>query len=231
MSRRAAEGGLTLIEMSIAIAIVAVLFSAVVTGVGALTGAKAKASAGELAGVMRSLYDTAALSGKTCRLVFELPQGRGDERSAVRYHAECAASGVTTARDRDGALAEAERKGGEERPRRDERVLVDDDDGPSLDELLTGEERRVEHAATFSAFTSEAVKPRQLPSDVRVAIWTRQQRGYAESGVAHLYFFPQGFTEKAQVRLSQGDNTWTLKMSPLTGKVTVVAEALEVPRS
>ena len=46
-----------------------------------------------------------------------------------------------------------------------------------------------------------------------------------------LYFFPQGYTEKAQVRFTQGDDSWTLKLEPLTGRVSVVAEALEVPRS
>ena len=66
--------GFTLIEMVVALAIVAVLFAAVVIGVGALTGAKAKESATELSGVIRSMYDTANLTGKTCRLVFELPE-------------------------------------------------------------------------------------------------------------------------------------------------------------
>ena len=71
-----AQRGLTLIEISIAIIIVAMLFSAAVMGIGSLTGAKAKGSAGELAGLIRSLYDSAALRGRTCRLVFEIPDRR-----------------------------------------------------------------------------------------------------------------------------------------------------------
>jgi general secretion pathway protein H len=221
--------GMTLIEIAIALLIAAVLFSAVTVSIGAITGAKAKAAAGELAGVVRALYDTAGLTGKTCRLVFELPGGE-DEETPVRYHAECAAGSVTTARDREAALREdtARPRDGE----REERGLAGQQGGTrSLEELMTAEQQRVEQAATFQGFTSEAVEARTLPGDVRVGVWTRQQRVYVESGVAYLYFFPQGFTEKAQVRLSQGDNVWTLTVAPLTGKVTVVPEALEVPRS
>ena len=38
-------------------------------------------------------------------------------------------------------------------------------------------------------------------------------------------------TEKAQVYVRQGDNVWTLVVSPLTGKVEIAGEALEVPKS
>src|SRR5262245_54810392 len=103
--RRRAERGLTLIEITVALLVVTLLFSAVPMGIGALVGAKAKESAGELAGTIRSLYDTAALTGKTCRLVFELP-GLDDEQTPVRYHAECAGKGITTSRDREGMIEE-----------------------------------------------------------------------------------------------------------------------------
>ena len=87
------DRGLTLIELSISLAIIGVLLSAAVIGVGALTGTRAKAAAAQLGAVMRSLYDTATVSGKTCRLVFELP-GERDEKPSVKYSAECAAGGI-----------------------------------------------------------------------------------------------------------------------------------------
>jgi general secretion pathway protein H len=62
-------------------------------------------------------------------------------------------------------------------------------------------------------------------------VWTRHQREPADKGVAYLYFFPQGFTEKAHVYVKQGDNVWTLAVSSLTGKVEIAGEALEVPKS
>ncbi|QSQ18625.1 prepilin-type N-terminal cleavage/methylation domain-containing protein [Pyxidicoccus parkwayensis] len=235
-ARRRAQRGLTLIEISIAIIIVAMLFSAAVMGIGSITGAKAKGAAGEMAGLIRSLYDSAALRGKTCRLVFEIPDPKAEE--PTRYHAECAEGAVTTARDRDAALRDEnrerernERSGGKAPPGETRRnYMVSGGDAPSTTDLMEGEKQRVESASRFSSYTSEEVPVRELPPDVKVSVWTRQQREPVESGVAYLYFFPQGYTEKAYVYLRQGDNVWTLDVSPLTGKVQVVAEALEVPR-
>lgn len=227
-----AQRGLTLIEIMIALLIAAVLFSAVVMSVGALTGSKAKASAAELAGVIRSLYDTAALTGKTCRLVFEIPGPKSEE--ATKYRAECAAAGVTTSRDRDTALRdENTARDDAKRQGKDERRNFRSSSGgqPSIQELMEQEQNRVEQAARFSEYTAEEVAPRELPGGVGVSVWTRQQKTAVEQGVAYLYFFPQGYTEKAHVYVRQGDNVWTLTVSPLTGKVSVVSEQLEVPRS
>jgi general secretion pathway protein H len=234
VAMRRAERGLTLIEIMIALIIATVLFAAVVVSVGAITGSKAKASAGELAGVIRSLYDTAALSGKTCRLVFEIPDPKSED--VTKYRAECAAGGVTTSRDREAALRDENRARDDEKRQggKDERRNFRSSSGsgePSIQELMEQEQNRVEQAARFSSYTAEEVAPRELPSGVSVSVWTRQQKTAVEQGVAYLYFFPQGYTEKAQVYVRQGDNVWTLTVSPLTGKVAVVAEELEVPRS
>lgn len=230
---RRAERGLTLIEIAIALLIAIVLFAAVITSVGAITGSKAKAAAGELAGVIRSLYDTAALTGKTCRLVFEIPGAKSED--PAKYHAECAAGGVTTSRDRDAALRDENRaREDEQRSGGDSRHNFrsgDSGGAPSLQDLMEQEQDRVEQAARFSAYTAEEVGERELPGGVSLSVWTRQQKTAVEQGVAYLYFFPQGYTEKAQVYVRQGDNVWTLTVSPLTGKVAVVAEELEVPRS
>lgn len=226
--------GMTLIELTVSLAIIAVLFGAVVAGIGAITGAKAKGAAGELGGVIRSLYDTASLSGKTCRLVFALPAEK-DDQTPVKYWAECAKGNVTTSRDRDAQLKEdtraaeeeaRNRKGGQPPP-----VRRYSDDEPSLSDLMAQEKDRVEAQATFSNFTSEEIKPRTFPKAVHLSVWTQHQREPVKSGLAYLYFFPQGFTEKSMLFLRQGDNVWTLTVAPLTGKTTVVGEELEVPRS
>jgi general secretion pathway protein H len=92
------------------------------------------------------------------------------------------------------------------------------------------EKDRVEAAARFAAFTSPEIQPHQL-SGIQVSVWTQHQRDPVKHGLAYLYFFPQGFTERAQVYVQQGKNVWTLAVSPLTGRVKIAAEALEVPRS
>lgn len=233
---RRAQRGLTLIELTVAMGIVVVLFASVVWGVGAMTGAKAKESAGELAGIIRSLYDSAALSGRTCRLVFQLPEKR-DEDSAVTYHAECAKTGITAAAKREEELREAnsrekdkeKRKAAEERDTRFRRL--DNDLAPTVQELQAREQSRVEESARYASFNTEDVPERTLPSNVRVEVWTQKQRDPVKNGTAYLYFFPQGFTERAQVYVRQGKNVWTISVQPLTGKTIVVSEELEVPHS
>ncbi|HZH04204.1 MAG TPA: prepilin-type N-terminal cleavage/methylation domain-containing protein [Myxococcaceae bacterium] len=219
---------MTLIEMMVALAVVGVMFSAAVMGVGALTGSKARGATGELAGIIRSLYDTASLSGKTCRLVFDLGNARadGDDAPPVKYWAECAAGAVTAGRDRESPA------GSKGRPERSESKPAGfSGASPTLQDLVAQEKERVESAATYASFTSPEVPRRELPSSVRVSVWTRHQRVASESGLASLYFFPQGFTERAMVFISQGSNVWTVTVSPLTGKTAVVGERLEVPSS
>jgi len=226
--RSGTRRGFTLIELTITLAIIALLFAAVVVSVGAITGTKAKATAAELAGVARSLYDTAALSGKTCRLVFQLPGPRQEEQT--RYWAECAAGNVTTRRDRDEALREEQRRDRE----REKQVLRDQpraDHEPTLQELMAQERERVEAAAKYSNYTAPEIEPREISPAVKLSVWTKNQREAISSGTAYLYFFPQGFTEKAMIFVGQGKNVWTISIQPLTGKAQIFGEQLEVPRS
>lgn len=229
--RLAGKHGLTLIELVVALGIVVVLFAAVVWGVGALTGARAKESSTELAGTIRALYDSAALSGRTCRLVFTLPQPR-DEETPTTWRAECAQGGATAGAKRDDELKEARAEKKDKVRDDDSRFKrLDSDDAPTLQQLQEQEKERVEKAAKYSNFSNDDVVEKTLPPNVKIEVWTSKQKEPARSGVAYLYFFPQGYTERAQVWVKQGDNVWTLTISPLTGKTKIFAEDLEVPRT
>jgi general secretion pathway protein H len=227
------RSGFTLLELMIVIAIIGLLLGASVMALGALTGTKAKSASTELAGTIRLLYDSAALTGRTCRLVFEMPQPKDDD-SPVKYHAECAKGALTASRDRDQELkdlkdAERDRKKHPDEDRRFKSLASDD--APTMQELLAREKARVEEAAKFDAFTSEEIAERTLPAAVRLSIWTKHQREAVKSGTAYMYFFPQGFTERSQVVVRQGSNAWTLQVSSLTGKVIIANDELEVPKS
>lgn len=214
--RRTPASGFTLIEVVVALGIMSILFGAAVMGLGALTGTKAKGATNELAGVMRSLYDTAALSGKTCRLVFELPNVEKGEKGPAKYWAECAKSAVTAAQKRAPLKTKPEERRKEEH---------------NLQDFMAQEKERIETQGAFSQFQSPEIAPRALPSSVKLSVWTRHQREAADTGISYLYFFPQGYTEKAMVYIRQGDNVWTLSLAPLTGKTSVVAGELEIPRA
>ena len=236
-SRR--ERGLTLIELVVAMSIVMLLVTLTVMSADAITGQKAKSATAELAGTIRSLYDTASLTGRTCRLVFDMP-GERDEDGSVKVSAECAQGAVTTSRDREEVLRQAQmesdrlaKETARDRQRREDdekdRIGRRSDDEKNLQDLMAEEKERVESAARFQGFQDPQVKPRALPSSVRVSVWTRHQREPVKSGLAYLYFFPQGFTEQSQIVIRQGGNAWTLSVSPLTGKTSVVDRELEVP--
>jgi general secretion pathway protein H len=61
--------GFTLIELLIVVSVIALVSAAAVPALGALTGAEARKAAGELAGAMRTVFDSAALRHATCRIV------------------------------------------------------------------------------------------------------------------------------------------------------------------
>ena len=97
--------------------------------------------------------------------------------------------------------------------------------------MLDSEKARVEKAAQFSAFTTAEIQPRKL-SGVRVSVWTSHQRAKIDSGLAYLYFFPQGYTERAQVTVRQGEQRLDpagLADSP--GKTSIVDGEPEIPKS
>jgi len=240
MSRRA-HRGFTIIELMVAMAVAALLFAALILGLGALTGARARKAMGELGASARSLYDTAALTGNTCRLVLLLPR---DDSAEFSYRAECASGPVTSAMDRDQeirdatkAAVEAYRKnsrGGARAvdPAADPRTAAGQyrSSGSTLLDVLDSEKARVERAAAFSAFTTSEIQPRKM-SGVRVSVWTSHQRAKIDTGLAYLYFFPQGYTERAQVTVRQGNNVWTLLVSPFTGRTSIVDGEPEIPKS
>ena len=245
MARRP-HRGFTLIELMVALAVAASLFGVLVLGLGALTGARARKAMGELGAAARSLYDTAALTGNTCRLVLLLPR---DDSAEFAYRAECATGPVTTSMDRDQeirdatkAAVEAYRKGNRGGGRStnatpDPKTASGSSghgsygsSGSALLDVLDAEKARVEKAAAFSAFTTSEIEPRKM-SGVRVSVWTSHQKAKIDSGLAYLYFFPQGYTERAQVTVRQGKNVWTLLVSPLTGKTSIVDGEPEVPKS
>ena len=249
MSRRA-HRGFTIIELMVAMAVAALLFAALILGLGALTGARARKAMGELGGAARSLYDTAALTGNTCRLVLLLPR---DDSAEFSYRAECASGPVTSAMDRDQEIRDAtkaaveayNKKGGRggsrgSAPAPDPRAAgasgpygaygQSGSSGSTLLDLLDSEKARVEKAAAFSAFTTSEIQPRKI-SGVRVSVWTSHQRAKIDTGLAYLYFFPQGYTERAQVTVRQGNNVWTLLVSPFTGRTSIVDGEPEIPKS
>lgn len=210
----ASQRGMTLIEIGIALAIVALMAFVAVPSIEAYAGVRAREEAGRVAGAVRYMYGVSALSGKVCRIVFDM-----DERS---WWTECTEGRFTVEREK-----ERSRGGGRLEDKKEKGKLKEaepKDEGEAM-------RQRVEKKAEFSQFESEDIPRRKLPDGANLAVWTGHQREKYTKGQAFLYFFPQGNTERAHIYVSSdhGD-VYTLVVSALNGRVRVEDRELDVPR-
>ena len=180
--------------------IVATVMMLSIPAIGSITRAKLRSQCGKLAGQMRGLYGEAALRGQTCRMVLDL--------DANAWWSECAAGRATIAAKEDAHNG-----------------ARDDEDKPALSrsEVEAAVRAQLDKKAAFAP-AGEKVKLDGLTfSDV----WVQHQPEAYVKGTAFIYFFAGGQTEKAHVHLTDGNDTYTLLVSPLTGRVRVVNEKVD----
>jgi len=203
---------MTLLEVGIALAIAAGIIALIVPAIGNIARVQLRQKSGQLAGGIRSLYGVSAVSGRACRLVFDL--------DASAYWSECARGSV-----RLSSEGERARSGAREATREEELLATVAQRGDAISE----EERTRAELARKSAFTITSDVPKtELGSSVRFAdVWVSHQPERYVSGKAFLYFWPSGSTETAAIHLKQGDDMNTLLVSPLTGKVRIASGRID----
>jgi general secretion pathway protein H len=200
---RHGAGGFTLIELLVVIGVIAVLAMAAGPAVESITGANARKAAGELAGSMRALLDTASLRNATCRMALDL-EGR-------TWWAECAPGRAGIARDPEAA-ARAEQDLAERFP--------DENDA---------DRRRLLAQTKFGALEDRLVKKRELPGAAKFgAVHVEGRRQDVEKGIAYVYFFAGGRAQRAYVPIVDGSNLYTVVMEPYSGRARVTAGKVEV---
>ena len=195
------QDGFTLIELLIVLSVIALLAGLAAPAVGTITGANARAAAGQLAGAMRHMYDTAALRHVTCRIAFDF--------EARTWSPECAPGEAGLARD----------------PDEDDQELARRFSGEKNAEI-----RRLLAKTEFGAFKDRLAEKRELPGRAGFGKIHVEGRRDAESGTAYVYFFPGGQAQRAWVQVADGNNRYTVVLEPFTGRARVVPGHVEGKR-
>lgn len=201
--------GFTLIELTIALAIAAMLVGVSMMSVQSLTGAELKSNAVKISGGIKFCYDRAIMEKRIQRIGMDLDKNVW----WIEYTED------------PFKLSQQRMRGTEGRKRGDDGEFLEDEDDENstfFDDDVDGEVKLALEGGKGSRFVpdEDAGKPIVLPGNIRFGkVHTGHQEEPFTSGIAYLHFFRGGFTEPAEIELTDGDEVVTLKVLPLTGRV------------
>jgi general secretion pathway protein H len=206
--RRAARRGLSLVEVLIVIALIALMSGAAVFGSGMLTSSRQRAAATLIVSAVRMGVTRANTTGRPVRMVFDLDEHRVqlEETSGVmlRVKEEKATGGGAE------PATEAEKAAREEA----ERIL----EGPRAPRAEFSPVKQ------FGFDGDEPGAGRSLGAGVKIKqAQTEHDEEPRTTGRAYLYFWPGGGTERAVVQIVRdGDQEGlSVVVSPLTGRAKI----------
>jgi general secretion pathway protein H len=204
---------MTLIEIGVALCVAGLMLAVAIPALSAVTRAQLRQKSGQLSGAVRSMYGAAAIAGHTCRLVLDL--------DANAYWSECAKSNVRLSREGEQS------QNGARVATREEELLAEAAQRDGMSE----EDRERAALLRKSAFAESPDVPKtELGGAVRFTdIWVQHQPERYSAGKAYLYFWSSGLTEEASIHLAQGDDVYSLIVSPLTGKVKIASDRVDAP--
>lgn len=192
-SKLASNRGMTLIEIVIVVAIIAFVVG---IGIPRLTGRKTEmqGTIRRLGVMVREIKNSAKLYRSTYRLAIEIRDPDALEKGPSRYWVEKTPGSVLVSADEEAAELEANEE--DEEDREPSRFQID----------------------------ARITKGQQdLPGDLYFAkVEVASRKRPFTSGVAYIYFLPEGYVEQSTIHIKSGDKLhWTLALAPVTGKVDV----------
>lgn len=211
---------MTLIEVLIVMAIIALVMGAVIIGSGQMGSSRMRHSATMIAGAVRVGFSRATATSKSVRLVLDMEESaiwleEGDQPHLVQSKDTTGTGGAAAATVAEGqALEESSR-------------IVK---GPTAPRTSF---REIDPMGLVSSDPGKTHKPLERGVKFR-QVQTSHDDAPRASGRAYLYFWPGGQTERASIQLQVGadataDEAMTLMVSPLTGKVTIKDGAVPLP--
>lgn len=214
--RRAAgkERGLTLIELLVTIALIALVTTGVVVGTGALVNSRMRGAASMITGAVRIAFTRASATSRPNRLVFDIDNGAvilEETRDALSVKKDDVAGGAAaaTTEERDAIETAARIVKGPQAPR-----------------------ARFTPVRALGFDDPDTSGGRPIGKGVRFRkVETAHSPDGQTSGRAYLYFWPGGQTERAAIQLAlksagdEADDGMTILVSALTGRVRALAGA------
>lgn len=217
------QRGTTLIELMVVLGVIAMLVGTVTVGTYSVARSNLRSTSSKLAAAIRYCFNRSITTNSYFRLVIDLDgQKYWAERSDSRVYMTRgkADSQGGRAPDEEALLRKKrEEEAKDEAERRNRNALAQYLEPPPKPK-----------APKFETFKDAALPAISLGKTKIADVYTPRQKEPYEKGRTYLYFFPDGHTERAMVRLRDGDNYYTLIVSPLTGKVDVQSGRLELPR-
>lgn len=205
MQNRPSQRGMTLIEVMIAMAIIALILGGAVVGMGAIQRGQLRGAANQLAAMIRYARDKAITTNGYYRIRIDLDR--------EQYQLEFSEKAPLL--------------------RRTPNPDADSTEKPSQDAANSDDPTKAK-PASFEAFQDTTAKSVQFKKGIEFrAVYTFRQTEPQTSGKAYLYFFPDGHTEKSWIcigRANERGNEFLLDVHPLTGKVVLDASCANPPK-
>lgn len=210
---RRSTRGVTLVEVLIVVALIAILAGGAIFGSGMLRSSRLRAASTLIASAVRLGLARANNSGHATRLVLDLEHDRVllEEASGSRMLRE---------KDAPAAGAEAATQAEQAAKAESDRIL----EGPHAPRAA------FKPVAQFS----ETPEGRELGSGVDLyLVHTEHDEDAVTSGVAYLYFWPGGATERGHIQLKRvaSDQALTVIVSALTGRTKIEKGLVDFPEA
>lgn len=218
--RGAPSRAMTLIEVLIVMALIALILGAVVIGSGQMASSRLRHSSTMITGAVRVAFSRASASSKTVRLVMDFEESaiwleEGDQPHLVQSKDKSGAGGAA-------AATVAEQQALEE----SSRILS----GPTAPRTAFKE---IDAMGLTASEPGKGHKPLERGVKFR-QVQTAHDDEPKKEGRAYLYFWSGGQTERAAIQLTMGGEddakrAVTLMVAPLTGRVTIKDGAAPLP--
>jgi len=191
------------------VSIIALLFTAVTLSLRNVMRADLRAEASKLSSTIQAVYNRSVTRNAYYRMVFDLDEGHyWSELAEDRFFL-----GAGKEEDEpDDGFEEKDK----DAQRAGEVQVLEMADGPAM------------HRASGQEVKDALIRRVELDQGLSLGgLMTTHQREVRREGKGYLYFFPNGYVERALIYVTDGELVYTVATQPLTGRTRVLRGEVE----